>query len=135
MSSPAQSTVITVAELDEVREAREVIRHEAHVLQELSRRIDGTFSEAVALLRECTGTVVVTGMGKAGLIGRKIAATLSSTGTRAMFLHPSEAVHGDVGCVCGDDVVLALSNSGETEEICRLLPILNEIGAPVLSIT
>lgn len=135
MSSPAQSTVITVAELDEVREARDVIRHEAQVLQELSRRIDGTFSEAVALVRECTGTLIVTGMGKAGLIGRKIAATLSSTGTRAMFLHPAEAVHGDVGCVRSEDVVLALSNSGETEEICRLLPILTGIGAPVLAIT
>jgi len=135
MSLPAQSTVITVAELDEVREARDVIRHEAQVLQELSRRIDATISDAVALIRECAGTVIVTGMGKAGLIGKKITATLSSTGTRAMFLHPAEAVHGDVGCVRGDDVVLALSNSGETEEICRLLPILQNIGAPVLAIT
>jgi arabinose-5-phosphate isomerase len=74
-------------------------------------------------------------MGKAGLIGRKIAATLSSTGTRAVFLHPAEAVHGDLGCVCASDVVLAMSNSGQTEELCRLLPLFRRIGVPLIAMT
>src|SRR5439155_4375664 len=112
-----------------------IVREAAAALVELSRGLDGAFCAAVKLITACRGTVVVTGMGKAGLIGRKIAATLSSTGTRAVFLHPAEAVHGDLGCVCAADVVLALSNSGETEEICRLLPILGRIGARLIALT
>ena len=87
------------------------------------------------LLAQCAGCVVVTGMGKAGLIGRKIAATLSSTGTRAHFLHPAEAVHGDLGCLATDDVLVVLSNSGETDEVCRILPSVTRFGIPIVAIT
>jgi arabinose-5-phosphate isomerase len=131
----AVRSVIPAEEFDELREARDVIRHEAQTLYDLSRRLDSSLCDAVDLLRRCAGTVIVTGMGKAGLIARKIAATLSSTGTRSIFLHPAEAVHGDLGCVSSDDVVLALSNSGETEEIRRLLPILQQFDVPLVAIT
>jgi arabinose-5-phosphate isomerase len=127
--------VIPAGELDELRDARDVLRHEAQTILDLSRRLNSSFCSAVAYIRDCRGTAVVTGMGKAGLIGRKIAATFSSTGTRAMYLHPADAVHGDVGCVRADDVVIALSNSGETEELLRLLPILRDLGVPIIAIT
>jgi len=135
MSTQPETFVISFDEFEQLREARDVIRHEAQTLTELSRKLDGTFCRAVEIFAACRGTVVVTGMGKAGLIGRKIMATLSSTGTRALFLHPAEAVHGDIGCVHGDDVVLALSNSGETDELCRLLPILDRIGCRLIAVT
>lgn len=134
-SAWAARAVIPAEEFDELREARDVIRHEAQTLHDLSRRLDSSLCDAVDLLRRCAGTVIVTGMGKAGLIGRKIAATLASTGTQALFLHPAEAVHGDLGCVSSDDVVLALSNSGETDEIRRLLPILKQFDVPLIAIT
>lgn len=130
-----QSEFIPFTEVEQLREAREILRDAAQAVADLSRRLDTQFCAAVSLLEHCTGSVVVTGMGKAGLIGRKLAATLSSTGTRALFLHPAEAVHGDLGCVRCDDVVLALSNSGETEEICRLLPLLARIEVPIVAIT
>lgn len=133
--SPFHNPVIPHDEVEQLRAAREIIRHEAHALSELSRRLDTSFCAAVEMLRACAGAVVVTGMGKAGIVAQKITATLSSTGTRAFFLHPAEAVHGDLGCVRRDDVVLALSNSGETEEVCRLLPILRRIGVPIVAIT
>src|SRR5579863_7206881 len=135
MSSQPETFVISFDEFEQLREARDVIRREARVLSELSRRLDGAFCRAVEFVAGCHGTVVVTGMGKAGLIGRKISATFSSTGTRALFLHPAEAVHGDIGCVDRQDVVLAFSNSGETEELCRLLPILRQIGTPLIAVT
>jgi arabinose-5-phosphate isomerase len=135
MNAERQPHVIPFDEFEQLREAREIIRHEAQALDELSHRLDGAFTRAIALINECRGTVVVTGMGKAGLIARKIAATFSSTGTRAQFLHPAEAVHGDIGCVGPEDVVLALSNSGETEELNRLLPIFRRIGAPLIAVT
>src|SRR5260221_1861917 len=113
MNAERQSDVIPFGAFEQLREARDIIRHEAHSLDELSRRLDGEFSRAVGFISACRGTIVVTGMGKAGLIGRKVAATFSSTGTRALFLHPAEAVHGDIGCVGQSDVVVALSNSGE----------------------
>ncbi len=97
--------------------------------------LDEEFCCAVDLLAQCAGCVVVTGMGKAGLIGRKIAATLSSTGTRAHFLHPAEAVHGDLGCLATDDVLIVLSNSGETDEVCRILPSVARFGIPIVAIT
>src|ERR1700730_17291832 len=106
MSTQPESFVIPFDDFEQLREARDVIRHEAQTLTELSRKLDGTFCRAVELVTGCRGTVVVTGMGKAGLIGRKITATLSSTGTRAHFLHPAEAVHGDLGCGRSDDVLL-----------------------------
>ncbi len=135
MNTQRHIDVIPLNEVEQLREARDIIRHEAHTLTELSRRLDGAFCAAIKLFNECRGTVVVTGMGKAGLIGRKIAATLSSTGTRSQFLHPAEAVHGDLGAVHSDDVVLALSNSGETDELCRLLPMLQKIGPRLIAVT
>ena len=108
--------------LDQLRAGRDIVRLEGDALLDLARRLDAEFCTAVDLIAGCAGSVVVTGMGKAGLIGQKIAATLSSTGTRSHFLHPAEAVHGDLGCLHPQDVLLALSNSGETEEICEMLP-------------
>ena len=97
--------------------ARKVLRIEAAAILGLVERIDGNFERAVQMLFECRGRVIVTGMGKSGIICRKIAATLSSTGTAAWFLHPAEATHGDLGAIRDDDVVIALSHSGETEEL------------------
>jgi arabinose-5-phosphate isomerase len=135
MNAERQSDVIPFGAFEQLREARDIIRHEAHSLDELSRHLDGAFTRAVTIINDCPGTIIVTGMGKAGLIGRKIAATFSSTGTRALFLHPAEAVHGDIGCVGAADVVVALSNSGETEEMNRLLPILGRIGCQLIAVT
>ena len=102
--------------------ADRVLRLEAESIAALRDRLDDRFVEAVGLLRRCRGRVIVTGMGKSGLIGRKIAATLASTGTPAYFLHPAEGVHGDIGMMAREDVVLALSNSGETDEVLAVLP-------------
>ena len=135
MSALPAPDFIPLSEVEQLREARDMLRHTSDVVGELSRTLDTRFCEAVRLLQQCRGAVVVTGMGKAGLIGRKLAATLSSTGTRALFLHPAEAVHGDVGCVRADDVVLALSNSGESEELIRILPAFHRIGSPIVAIT
>jgi arabinose-5-phosphate isomerase len=116
-----------------------VVRIEAEALRELAERISGPmaqdFEHAVECLHSCGGRVVVTGMGKSGIIGRKIAATLSSTGTPALYLHPAEAVHGDLGMLVRGDVVLALSSSGETEEILQLLVTIRRIGSKLISIT
>lgn len=127
--------VIPCRQVDQLREARSIIQHEATALQELAANLDASFCEAVQLIHKSAGSVIVTGVGKAGLIGQKIVATLASTGTRAYFLHPTEAVHGDLGCVGPDDVVVALSNSGASEEILRLLPLLNRLQVPVIAIT
>ena len=115
--------------------ARKVLRIEAAAILSLVDRVDDEFERAVQLLFECTGRVAVTGMGKSGIICRKIAATLSSTGTAAFFLHPAEAIHGDLGALRDDDVVLALSYSGETEELIRLLESLRRIGARLIALT
>jgi arabinose-5-phosphate isomerase len=115
--------------------ARKVLRTEADAILGLVERIDDTFDRAVQLLYECDGRVIVTGMGKSGLICRKIAATLSSTGTSAWFLHPAEAIHGDLGAIRENDVVIALSYSGETEELLRLLESIRRIGAHLIALT
>jgi arabinose-5-phosphate isomerase len=115
--------------------ARKVLRTEAAAILSLVDRIDATFDRAVQLLYACDGRVIVTGMGKSGLICRKIAATLSSTGTSAWFLHPAEAIHGDLGAIRENDVVIALSHSGETEELIRLLESIRRIGAQLIAIT
>jgi arabinose-5-phosphate isomerase len=115
--------------------ARKVLRTEAAAILSLVDRIDADFERAVQLLFDCRGRVIVTGMGKSGLICRKIAATLSSTGTSAWFLHPAEAIHGDLGAIRDDDVVLALSHSGETDEIIRLLEAIRRIGAKLIALT
>lgn len=121
--------------LDQLRYAREIIQLEAQALSKLSARLDTSFCEATRMLYECRGCVVVTGMGKAGIVGQKISATLASTGTRSIFLHPAEAVHGDLGRVHADDVVLVISQSGETEEIVRLLPALDDLQVNIIAIT
>jgi len=121
--------------LDQLRSGRDIVRLEGEALLELSRKLDASFCTAVELVAGCQGRVVVTGMGKAGLIGQKIAATLSSTGTRSHFLHPAEAVHGDLGCLHPQDVLLALSNSGETEEINQLLPTVVRLRVPIIAVT
>ena len=117
----------------------EVVRIEAEALNQLADRICGpmaaNFARAVELLFQCRGRAVVTGMGKSGIVARKIAATLSSTGTPALFLHPVEAVHGDLGMVVPGDVAIALSYSGETEEILRLLATMKRLRVPVISMT
>ena len=116
-----------------------VVRIEAAALQVLADRIAGpmadAFNRAVELLYGCSGRVVVTGMGKSGIIARKIAATLNSTGTPALFMHPVEAVHGDLGMVVRGDAVVALSASGETEEILRLLATLKRLRVPLIAMT
>ncbi|MFL6279178.1 MAG: SIS domain-containing protein [Vicinamibacterales bacterium] len=115
--------------------ARKVLRIEAAAILGLVERIDGDFERAVQLLFACRGRVIVTGMGKSGLICRKIAGTFSSTGTSAWFLHPAEAIHGDLGAIRDDDVVLAVSYSGETEELLRLLESIRRIGARLIALT
>ncbi|MEK6630679.1 MAG: KpsF/GutQ family sugar-phosphate isomerase [Acidobacteriota bacterium] len=115
--------------------ARNVIKTEAAAVLGLVGRVDGRFSAAVQALLDCRGRVIVTGMGKSGIIARKIAATFSSTGTSAFFLHPAEAVHGDLGAVRGDDVVVALSYTGETAELLRLLETIRRIGATLIAMT
>jgi len=115
--------------------ARRVLELEARAILDLVPRLDGSFDRAVELLAACQGRVVVTGMGKSGLIGAKIAATFSSTGTPAIFLHPAEAVHGDIGMVVPGDVVLAISSSGETEELVRLLEILKRLDVRLVALT
>ena len=115
--------------------ARQIIRDEALSLQRLSTRLPADFSQAVITLVECQGAALVTGIGKAGWIGQKLSATLASTGTRSHFVHPGEAMHGDLGRVGPDDVLIVLSNSGETEEILRMLPSAESLSASVIAIT
>jgi arabinose-5-phosphate isomerase len=120
---------------DQLRAAREIVRREAAGVWKVSYRLDSSFCEAIKLLFTAKGGAIVTGMGKAGLIGQKIAATLSSTGTRAHFLHPAEAFHGDLGCIDPNDVVIMLTQSGETAEVVQLLPSLRDFRVPLVAIT
>jgi arabinose-5-phosphate isomerase len=115
--------------------ARKVLETEAAAILALVPRLDGGFDRAIEFLHGCKGRVILTGMGKSGIISRKIAATLTSTGTAAVFLHPAEAIHGDLGVIQGDDVVVALSYSGETDEILRLLETIRRLGAKLIAIT
>jgi len=115
--------------------ARKVLSIEAHEIGALASRLDASFEEAVQLILQCQGRVVVSGMGKSGHIGRKIAATLASTGTPAFFMHPAEASHGDLGMITKGDVIIALSNSGESDEILNILPTIKRLGAKIISIT
>ena len=115
--------------------ARQVLRTEAKSITDLLPRINKNFDSAVEMLSECRGRIVVTGMGKPGLIGGKISATLASLGVPSLFLHPAEAVHGDLGRVTGEDIIIAISNSGQTEEITRLLPLIKKIGCKLISFT
>ncbi len=118
-----------------LRLAERVLRVEAEGILGLVDRLGGGFLKALDLLRDCQGRVVVTGMGKSGIIARKVAATLASVGTPALFLHPAEGVHGDIGMVARGDVVLAISNSGETEEVLTLVPAIKRLGVPLIVLT
>ncbi len=118
-----------------LEKGKEVIRIEAEAIAELEQRLNDSFVQVVETIYASKGRVVLTGMGKSGIIARKIAATLNSTGTPALFLHPSEALHGDLGVVTENDVVLCLSKSGDTEEIVRLIPRLRQIGVSIIAIT
>ena len=115
--------------------AREVLNIEADALRSMAQRLEDSFLAAVELVLACTGRVIVTGIGKSGHIGCKIAATLASTGTPSFFMHPAEAAHGDLGMVTTSDVILALSNSGESDEVIALLPALKRKGIPIIAMT
>lgn len=115
--------------------AREVLEIEAQSILKLKERIGEDFDRAIDILYNCKGRVIITGMGKSGHIGRKIAATLSSTGTPSYFLHPAESTHGDSGLITRDDVVVAISNSGETAELLNLLPLIERFGVPMIAMT
>ncbi len=116
-----------------ISKGKEVVRIEAEAVAALEQRINGAFAHAVELLFSCKGRVVVTGMGKSGNVARKIVATFNSTGTPALFLHPSDALHGDLGMVRKEDVVLCISKSGDTVELQSLLPMFKRIGVPIIS--
>ena len=118
-----------------IEQAKEVLKIEAQSILSMMERIGSEFEEAIKLILSAKGRVILTGIGKSGLIGRKIAATLSSTGTPSLFLHPAEAIHGDLGMVSHDDIVLAISNSGQTAEISTLLPILKKMGVKTIAFT
>jgi arabinose-5-phosphate isomerase len=118
-----------------IEEARRVLELEAQGIMGLIPRVGPSFTETVELIYACTGRVVVSGIGKSGIIGRKIVATLNSTGTPALFLHPVEAMHGDLGMVTGRDILLAISNSGETEELNAMIPSIRQTGAKIIAFT
>jgi arabinose-5-phosphate isomerase len=118
-----------------LEEARRVIRTEAEALLAMAGRIDDAFERAVLMILGSVGRVVVSGMGKSGLVGQKIASTLASTGTPALFLHPAEGIHGDLGMIMRGDVVIAISNSGETEELLRILPVIKRLGASLIGMS
>lgn len=115
--------------------AKEVLDIEAKSVLRLKERVNGDFEKAIDILYNCRGRVIITGMGKSGHIGKKIAATLSSTGTPSYFLHPAESTHGDSGIITRDDVVVAISNSGETAELLNLLPLIERFGVPLIAMT
>lgn len=114
---------------------RDALSSQANALRDLANDLGTEFDDAIALILNCQGRVIVSGMGKSGLVGRKLAATLSSTGTPSFFLHPAEALHGDLGAITPRDVLILISNSGETDEIVRLLPSLISFGNPMIAIT
>lgn len=116
-----------------IARAREVLKIESEAIRSLIKRVDKNFEAAVDLICACKGRIVLTGMGKPGFIAQKISATLSSLGTPSLWLHPAEAIHGDLGRVTADDIIIVLSNSGQTDEILRLLPTIKKIGAKLIS--
>jgi len=118
-----------------IEQVKEVLEIEAQAIMGLLERVGPEFEKAVQMILEAKGRVILTGMGKSGLVGRKIAATLNSTGTPSLFLHPAEATHGDLGMVTRDDIILAISNSGQTTEINHILPILKDMEAKIISFT
>jgi arabinose-5-phosphate isomerase len=136
MSGAANAVRPATVTAEALEQARRVLDLESRAITQLHERLDMEFLKSVEMISQCQGRVVVTGMGKSGLIGRKLAATLASLGIPAFFLHPAEGAHGDVGMITRGDVLLAVSNSGETEEILRLLPIINNrFGLKLIAIT
>lgn len=121
--------------METIKEAQKVLIEEAEAIKKLAKKLDENFEKAVKLLLNTKGRVILTGVGKSGLICKKIAATLSSTGTPAFFLHPTDAAHGDLGVIKGDDTVIAVSNSGETAELLNIIPTIKSFGIPVIAIT
>ncbi len=124
---------MTLSKINEL--AKEVLEIEANSILRLKNNIGGEFDKAIDILYSCKGRVIVTGMGKSGLIGKKIAATMSSTGTPSYFLHPAESTHGDSGVITRNDVIIAISNSGETQELMNLLPLIKRFGCPMIGMT
>ncbi|MBT8340310.1 MAG: KpsF/GutQ family sugar-phosphate isomerase [Desulfatitalea sp.] len=118
-----------------LEEAISVLKLESESIMQMSKRMDDSFAAMVEMICNCPGRVIIGGIGKSGIIARKITATLNSTGTRAIFLHPVEAMHGDLGMVSGDDIFLALSSSGETDELNILLPRIQSVGCPIIGFT
>ena len=127
--------LLSAIPFERLRVATEVLLQESAALERLAKNIPLGFSDAVDLILECRGCVIVTGMGKAGWIGQKISASLASTGSRSHFVHPAEAMHGDLGRIAREDVVLALSNSGETQELLQILPSLKKLNVTLIAIT
>ena len=115
--------------------AKRVLEIEAEAVKALVGRLDGNFTKAVDLIFNATGKCVVSGMGKSGIIGQKISSTLASTGTPSFFLHPAEGMHGDLGMIMKNDIVIAISNSGETEELIKILPVIKRMGVKMIAMT
>lgn len=134
-AAPAAATAPEITDNEWVRLGREVLEIEREGLKSVSDKLDDAFSAALGILAGCKGRVVVTGIGKSGLVGQKIAATLSSTGTPSFFMHPVEGAHGDLGSLRADDVVIAISNSGNTEELNAVLPALQALNLPIIAMT
>src|SRR5262245_49347037 len=135
MAAPLRHAPDLLSPFEQLRLGREIVRTEGQTLLAMADRMGEEFCHAAALISATRGSVIVSGMGKAGLIGQKIAATFASTGTRSHFLHPSEAIHGDLGRVHPEDVALILSFSGATEEVVRILPPLRELGVAIIAVT
>src|SRR5216117_866004 len=136
MSKPRKTAAIRDAKVHPaLAEAKRVLEVEAAAILGLVDHLDAAFVDVVEMINACAGRVVTMGLGKSGIICKKISATLASTGTPSFFLHPAEAIHGDLGVIVRGDVVLAISNSGETEELVRLLPSIKRIGAEIVAIT
>ena len=134
-SSKKFSSANATSKMPTLELARDILQLEAGEIQALSQRLDDRFTAAVSMILQCQGRVVVSGMGKSGHIGGKIASTLASTGTPAFFMHPAEASHGDLGMIMSGDIVMALSNSGESDEILAIIPPLKRLGAHIIAIT
>ena len=135
VSSPVSRSDLQPVSTPALELARQVLRIEADAVLALAERLDGAFLQALSLILDCHGRVIVSGIGKSGHIGRKIASTLASTGTPAYFVHPAEASHGDLGMITRDDVLIALSNSGESGELLTIVPIVKRQGAKLIAIT
>lgn len=129
-----QTTVLTADTADIIERGKRVVEIEYNAVRSLLNRIDKSFADAVELILNCKGRVVITGMGKSGIVAKKIVATMNSTGTPAIYLHPSDAVHGDLGMVRNEDIIICISKSGNTEEIINLLPLFRRINVPIIAI-